>query len=199
MIPVAKAPEPDRFDAECRVPGKKWLAENPEGDPHRKPLWRPFTPDLREAFRRRCGFLAMWIPSGTVDHWISTKTDRDLAYEWSNYRFLSGPLNSAKKPAWEGKLLDPFEVREGWFELLLPSLELVPGPDLPPELKDRAKFTLEKLGLGHGEDIIRLRREWMEAYERGDLLDEFAPLLARAIRKRDATRAARDGPDVEPG
>jgi hypothetical protein len=88
-------------------------------------LWSPFKAKLRETFGRRCGFLAMWVPSGTLDHWISIHTDRALAYEWENYRFVDGAVNSAKKPAWEGQLIDPFEVEEGWFELLLPSLQLV--------------------------------------------------------------------------
>lgn len=46
---------------------------------------------------------------------------------------------------------------------------------------------LEKLGLGHDEDVIRYRRQWLEQYEEGHLslegLEEYAPLLARAVRK----------------
>lgn len=190
MIPVARPAEPDRFDIACRQPGKNWLAANLDSDPHRNPLWGEFNGALREAFGLRCGFLAMRIPRGTVDHWISIKSDRALAYEWTNYRFVDGAVNSAKKPAWEGKLIDPFEVEHDWFEILLPSLQLVvASASLDPTALARANFTLDKLGLDDGEDVIRLRSEWLALYDSGDLtlagLLEVAPLLARAVAKRD--------------
>jgi hypothetical protein len=193
VIPVARPDEPEGFDAACRQAGKKWLAANLDSDPHRNPLWGDFNGTLRQAFGLRCGFLAMRIPRGTVDHWISIRSDRALAYEWTNYRFVDGAVNSAKKPAWEGKLLDPFEVEDDWFEILLPSLQLVvASTSLDAALLARAKFTLEKLRLDDGEDVIRLRSEWLALYESGDLtlagLFKLAPLLARAVAKRDDLR-----------
>ncbi|MEZ4299916.1 MAG: hypothetical protein R3B70_33520 [Polyangiaceae bacterium] len=138
----------------------------------------------------------MLVPRGTVDHWISLDSNRSLAYEWSNYRFVDGAVNSAKKPSWEGKLLDPFEVRDDWFELLLPSLQLVIVADLDPSTRARADFTLEKLRLRDGEDLIRQRREWLRMYELGELglagLLRVAPLLARAVAKRDGLVLPKD-------
>lgn len=189
MIPIATPDEPGAFDAECRQPGKTWLAANGTSDPHKNPLWGAFTSQLRAAFGNRCGFLAMYVPQGTVDHWVSIKSDRDLAYEWSNYRFVAGPVNSAKKPKWEGKLIDPFEVMNGWFEILLPSLQLVVTGPLDDATRERAEFTLQKLRLKDGETVIRLRQEWLAMYECGKLpiagLHDMAPLLARAVAKRD--------------
>jgi hypothetical protein len=188
MIRVLPKGPPDDFDSNCRGPGNAWLAANPDTDPHTHPLWTKYIDKLRTAFETRCGFLAMRIPRGTVDHWISIKTDRTRAYEWSNYRFVGSEVNSAKKPSWEGKLLDPFEVQDGWFEILLPSLQLVIA-DIPDEAaRSRAEFTLEKLHLQNGEDIVRQRREWMQLYEEGlplDSLRKVAPLLARAVEKRE--------------
>jgi hypothetical protein len=131
----------------------------------------------------------MYIANGTIDHWVSLDSDRSLAYEWENFRFVDSQINSAKKPAWEGKLLDPFEVQDDWFELHLPSLQLLISPELTGFARERAEFTLHKLRLDHGEDIIQLRREWLELYEEKKIslegLDVLAPQLARAIRKRD--------------
>lgn len=186
---VEQADEPKTFDAKCRQPGKKWLSEHPGGDPHKKPLWRPFHDELREAFHERCGFLGLWIPCGTVDHWVSVSNRPELAYEWSNYRYVAGEINSAKKPAWDGKLLDPFEIDGDWFEILLPSMQLVLVADVSQEVRSRAAFTLKKLHLCDGEVAVRLRREWFSMYESGDLslrgLYKMAPLVARAVAKRD--------------
>ena len=50
-------------------------------------------------------------------------------------------------------------------------------------------FTLDKLHLRDGEDIVRLRREWLKQYEQHNVtlagLQQLAPLIARAIAKRD--------------
>lgn len=189
MIKVERASEPTSFDEGCRKPGNAWLLANPDGDPHRHPLWSEFRAPLREAFHKRCAFLALQIPRGTVDHWISVRSQRDLAYEWSNYRFVDGAINSAKKPAWEGKLVDPFEIESDWFEILLPSLQLKLVAELEEGLRERVLFTLDRLHLVDGEDVILLRKEWLDLYESGDLslrgLTKVAPLIARAVAKRD--------------
>lgn len=194
MIPVRPPDEPAEFDARCRQPGRAWLEANPSIDPHRNPLWTAFCGELRAGFAQRCGFLAMWIPRGTVDHWRSVKSSPALAYEWANYRFVDGAVNSAKKPAWEAELIDPFEVRDDWFEVLLPSLQMIASPRLEPGTRRRAEFTLRKLGLRDREDVLRLRREWLTLYERGELtiegLRRMAPLNAAAVARREALAKA---------
>jgi hypothetical protein len=189
VIRVEQVEEPEKFDRECRQPGKKWLGAHPGGDPHKNPLWSAFHGELRDAFHGRCGFLGLWIHRGTVDHWVSVNNQPSLAYEWSNYRYVAGELNSAKKPAWDGKLLDPFEIDGEWFEIQLPSLQLVLIADVPADVRERVEFTLDKLHLRDGEEVVRIRREWVKQYELGGLslerLHHFAPLIARAIAKRD--------------
>lgn len=191
LIRVPRPDEPEDFTEKCRSPGLEWLAKNPKGDPHdMSSLWRPFLSPLRESYGGRCGVLAMFIRKGTVDHWLTIKNRRDLAFEWSNFRFLDANLNSAKKPAWDGKLLDPHEVQDGWFEIELPSLQLKISDSLTdPDLKAKAEFTLEKLHLQDGEDILQYRQAWLDLYESKDLtlvgLGKMAPLLARAVAKRD--------------
>ena len=61
---------------------------------------------------------------GTVDHYLSCANHRALAYEWTNYRFTSARMNSIKRTE-DDRVLDPFEVGDDWFEILLPSLQMV--------------------------------------------------------------------------
>ena len=82
MIPVANPiPEPAGFDEKCRQKGRTWLIKNP--DPQRRPkdFWGQFRPDLAHGFSDRCGYSAMWITSGTIDHFVSYGEDRKQAYE----------------------------------------------------------------------------------------------------------------------
>lgn len=45
----------------------------------------------------RCGYSAMFEPVGTVDHFVSVDEDMQLAYDWGNYRYASGWINSSKQ------------------------------------------------------------------------------------------------------
>lgn len=86
--------------------------------------WSKFKSDLADGFNNLCGYSVMYEPVGSVDHFLSCENHRHLAYEWSNYRFISGWINSSKGTL-DNQFLDPFEVEDDWFEILLPSLQLV--------------------------------------------------------------------------
>ena len=195
MIRVEAVPEPAAFDARCRQRGLAWLAthEGPAderlGRPH--DYWSEFRPELAAAFEYRCAYLAMWIRSGTVDHFESWAGAGGAAkaYEWSNYRYADHALNSAKKPAWDGRLIDPFEVGDEWFEVLLPSCLLRIVEDrIPPAVLPRVHFTVQKFGLDRREDIVAYRREWLRMHEQEGLslegLRRKAPLVAKAVESR---------------
>jgi hypothetical protein len=190
MIPVKPVPEPKTFDAEVRTPGRAWLAQHPP--PERpKDLWSPFRHLLAEGFAHRCGYTAMYDPSGSVDHYLSVKNERELAYEWSNYRFCQEWLNKSKRDVDE-KVLDPHEVEDGWFETLLPSLQLVVTDKVPRSQQARAKYTLTRLHLRDDERVLRQRREWYRMYQQGEItlagLRKKAPLIADAVEKQAAAR-----------
>ncbi|MCX4219239.1 hypothetical protein MKZ87_16505 [Pseudomonas sp. MCal1] len=190
MIPTPNPiDEPDLFDEACRKKGRDWLAENPDKNRPRD-LWTPFKFDLAEGFEHRCAFGAMWIPDGTVDHFVSCNEDRTLAYEWSNYRYMAGWLNSSKSKKKAADLLDPFDVCEGWFEVLLPSLQLVVTDEVPAAFREIAKKTLASLPIRDDERLLKVRREWLRMYEDEELtlegLRRKAPLIAAAIDKRAA-------------
>jgi hypothetical protein len=184
--------EPDDFHELVRKPGEAWLAENPARRP--KDYWSRVIPALAAAFGNLCAYSAMETFPGTVDHYRSCKNARHLAYEWSNYRYCLDRINSCKGTADE-MILDPFEVDADWFEILIPTMQLVLTDAVPPERRERAEFTLKRLQLIGGKEddwIVRFRRSWFDMYESGDLslarLEQKAPLIARAIRKRDAAQ-----------
>ena len=188
MIPVAPVPEPASFDEAARKPGNAWLAQHP-GMRRPRDYWSRFRGILADGFANRCGYSAMHEPVGTVDHYRSYTTDPHLTYEWTNHRFASQWLNSSKG---SGEVLDPYEIGEGWFEILLPSLQLVPTDKIPLEVRTRAEATFRRLPLGHDERIVKQRRRWYQQYQDGKLslegLSDNAPLIAAAVRKQIAER-----------
>jgi hypothetical protein len=186
MIPVTATEEPAHFDAQVRKPGVAWLAANPnKKETH--PFWKECLSDLQDAFDMRCGYAAMCDPTGgTVDHYRSVRNHPELAYEWSNYRYASGIMNSSKQNADEA-ILDPFEVAAGWFEILLPSLQMCVTDAVPEAYRERAHYTLRRLKLRDGERVIRWREAWYEQYLEGELTIDglrcYAPLIAEAVER----------------
>ena len=79
---------------------------------------------MMTAYDQRCAYLAMFIErtgAPTIDHVIPKSKEWDCVYEWSNYRLCTGIVNSKK-----GELLglvDPIDVKIGWFGLDLTYLE----------------------------------------------------------------------------
>lgn len=195
MIHFDPPGEPPDFDDRVRRRGRTWLDKHPQDShPRPKDYWTPFVKELAAGFRHLCAYTAIHEPVGTVDHYLSCVTDRDRAYEWSNFRFACHKVNS-KKGDLGCAVLEPFEIVDGWFEILLPSLQLVLTAAVPPVQRARAAFTLERLGLRDAEWVIRQRRAWYELYESGQLtlagLDQRAPLIARAVSKQQAEASSK--------
>jgi len=189
MLKFNPPAEPENFDAKARQPGNNWLEKNPDKK-RPKDYWSNFKSDLADGFGNLCGYTAMYDSTGgTVDHYLSWKYHPHLTYEWSNYRFAFGRVNSSKRTL-DNQILDPFEVEDDWFEILLPSLQLVITDAVPEEKRQKAEFTLKKLGLVKDVWVMRLRQHWYQMYIDGDLtltgLEKKAPLIARAVRKQQA-------------
>ncbi len=184
MIPVTKVKKPKEFNAKVKTPGTAWLKANPTVK-RPKALWAPYTAILSDGFAGLCGYAAMYDPTGgTVDHFLSFKNHRHLAYEWGNYRFASETLNKSKQNA-DDSVLDPYEVGEGWYEIMLPSLQMKVTDAVPVKYRAKAEFTLKRLKLRDGERIIRWRKSWYDMYRSGALtldgLRRVAPLIASAV------------------
>ncbi|MDP2197330.1 MAG: hypothetical protein Q8K01_01985 [Sulfurimicrobium sp.] len=191
-IDPARLNEPADFDAKCRQKGLQWLAAHPKaarkGNKRPKAFWSAFKPQLSDAFCELCAYGAMYEPVGTVDHFIPVDADETRAYDWDNYRFASAWINSSKQKA--VTVLDPLLVQNGWFEVLLPSLQLVVTDQVPNHLRALAEETLNRLHLRDDERVLRQRRRWYRLFREGKLdlngLRENAPLIAAAIDKQNA-------------
>ena len=68
-------------------------------------------------------------------------------------------INASKGKTPADKLLDPYQVQDGWFEILLPSLQLRVSNKVPYDLRERAEYVLEHLHLCDDERVLRQRRE----------------------------------------
>lgn len=190
--------EPAGFDAGCRQKGTAWLATHPKATRKNagkrpKDFWSKYKPALANAYGDLCAYGAMYEPVGTVDHFQPVDANERLAYEWDNFRFASAWINSSKNKA--VAILDPLLVKEGWFELLLPSLQLVTVPEnIPVAMRELAQQTLTRLHLRDDERVMRQRRKWYQLYQEGKLtlegLRSMAPLIAAAIEKQRQHDAA---------
>jgi hypothetical protein len=188
MIRFTLQEEPTGWDARCRARGRKWLARNLD---YIRPqdYWTEFEPELRAAFNELCAFSAMWVMKADMDHFIPVamlkkRGQHELAYEWSNFRYVEGVINQSKR---DYPVLDPFEVQDDWFTILLPSLQLVLTDKVPVRRRKRAMFTLERLKLRDGEVVLRYRQGWFEMYRSRELtldgLRRRAPQIARAVER----------------
>ncbi|WP_421228882.1 hypothetical protein [Aeromonas enteropelogenes] len=195
MIEIDKTrlAEPADFDMQCRQKGLRWLQAHPKAS--RKPgtrprdYWSQIKPQLADAYRNLCAYSAMFEPVGTVDHFLPVELNEFLAYEWPNYRFSAAWINSSKNKA--VGILDPLDVGAGWFEVLLPSLQLVVVQERIPEpWRGLAEQTLNRLHLRDDERVLRQRRAWYQMYQAGKLtlegLRDVAPLIAAAVERLEA-------------
>jgi hypothetical protein len=118
MKRFTRPPEPPDFDAETRQPGGKWLAANLTEDERlpsgtRPPdRWSRFRTQLADGFGGLCSYMVMYASGGgTVDHYYSCENYPCFAYEWSNYRYVMGWINSSKGSL-DDEVLDPFDVQD---------------------------------------------------------------------------------------
>ena len=185
MMRFERVAEPDGFSAK-RDQGNQWLVKNASGRPPDR--WSAFRSHLAAGFKDLCGYSAMYEPSGTIDHFVSCNEDRSRAYDWTNYRYIAGWLNASKQDLRSVEVLDPFEVSDDWFEIDLPSMQLMMTDAVPEAMRARANLMLTRLHLGDDERIVRQRHAWYRRYQSGklpfEMLVEFAPLIARAVAKQ---------------
>lgn len=189
MMRFTPPPEPANFEQQVRKAGNNWLVKNPDTKP--KDFWSPFKSQLAQGFQNLCGYSVMYIPSrmGTVDHYLSkSKAENShLIYEWKNYRYALQRVNSCKG-TYDRQILDPFEVEDNWFEIILPSCQLILTDTVPAGDRDRVQFTIKQLQLQNSEWVIEQRQEWYRMYLENELnlegLEKKAPLIARAVRKQ---------------
>ncbi|WP_441286687.1 hypothetical protein ACSRUE_30715 [Sorangium sp. KYC3313] len=190
MIHVHLQPEPARFDALVRQPGLRALAANLEPLP---PTWRECLDDLRDSYRSICAYRCVLVPRGTgarsVDHVAPKSKRRELAYEWSNYRFVCSLMNARKRDFED--VLDPMEIPDGWFVLEMSFLQVLPAEGLHGETRARVQATIERLKL-NDKECLAARELYYTAYLDGgltlQLLHEWSPFVAREVVRQGLAR-----------
>lgn len=189
MKRFSPVPAPDGWETAGLAAGIAWLREKPThpDKPRPKDLWSPYRHHLAEGFDELCGYTAMYLPDGHVDHFIPWATLRNTedawrAYDWANLRYCVGWLNSSRR----GPVPDPFLVDESWFELRLPSLELESTAAVPAAERDAVANVLR--WLRKDPRVLRVRQRWYQLYCAGELslagLDRMAPLISAALRRQ---------------
>lgn len=150
-----------------------------------EPYWTKAIPWLLDAYGRVCAYSCFRIhptATPTVDHMVPKSTAWDKVYEWSNYRLAALLLNSRKGAL--PNVIDPFEVKPGWFALELTFGQVVPGPATKGDaaLFERVDATITELGLN---DFADERLRDIEAYEEGGVslgrLREESPFVASEL------------------
>ena len=183
--PVKEHPD---WQTKGSLPGLAWLKAHPNAE---RPYdyWtgkdRKFRCYLRDGFKQLCAYTALWTPNGTVDHFIPWETIRGtaqahMAYEWSNFRYAAGWFNSSRQST---DIPDPCIVQDDWFELLLPSCELVATAQVPSQHQQAAQNVLRWLGTD--DRVIDVRTGYFIAYRSKEItlkrLHKWTPLIARAL------------------
>jgi hypothetical protein len=209
VIPVSLAPEPATFDRQVRQAGLSAIDELVGRAPRLRrrgprrakvadveseipadqfpPFWRKALNDMLVAYERRCAYLAMYFDPATgnptIDHALPKSYAWDKVYEWSNYRLCAAIVNSKK-----GELLtlvDPFEVKLGWFELDLSYFLIERGTMAPSSMHAKIDATLPLLNQA---ECCQQREEYVAAYRAGDVslryLEFYAPFVASELRRQ---------------
>lgn len=214
MIRVRPAEEPADFDAKVRQPGLWAVAELVGETPPRAggrrhaqvaesreeipaaafpPYWREALADLLAGYGRVCSYLCLYIPRGTgapsVDHMAAKSTRWDQVYEWRNYRLACALMNARKGVI--ARVLDPFEIEDGWFALELVEFQLVPNAGLSPAVLAAVEDTIDSLRLNDAV-CCEARLEYAEDYWRRritlDYLTRHSPFVARELRRQERLR-----------
>lgn len=209
MINVQRQPEPADFDEKVRKPGLKYLklagkTGKIDWKSPKATVWRNCRNELYAAYKGLCCYVAMHISpstvnkndlySASVEHFIPKSQRPELAYEWSNYRLASRKANSDRQTK---SVLDPFLVKNDWFELELFSGEVNPNPTLPKNLLSKVINTINNLNL-NDYHWKKLRVKYFANYNLAiknanteeevliaqKYLKEFAPIVYQAMIKQ---------------
>lgn len=209
MMRVIPAPEPESFDRVVRQPGLRALqsmavrdyggSKNAIPASRFPPYWRDSLDDLLEAYHRICSYLCLYIPRGTgarsVDHMVAKSAAWHQAYEWNNFRLACSLMNARKGQV--ASVLDPFEIRDGWFALELVAFQVLPGERLPASMAAAATDTIERLRL-NDEECCNARAEYAEDYWCGAItiayLRRHAPFVASELSRQNRLLPADSSP-----
>lgn len=130
------------------------------------PYWTRAMPALHTAYKGFCAYTARYIEEievPTTDHFVALRntTNLMLAYTWSNYRLAHAYVNGRKSNI--PNVLDPFDIKDGWFALDLGNFKTIVGPLAPANRVAEIQNTIQVLGLDEVE-LATTRRRRAELY-----------------------------------
>jgi len=196
MIHVDAQPEPDSFDSEVRQKGVAWLKKKnialDQPLPSKTEIetyWRSCLDDLHTSYKGNCAYLSIFFDQvtggGSVDHFIAKSKRADLAYEWSNYRLACSRMNSRKRDF--DDVLDPFEIKTGWFRLEPVTGRIYPNPTLTNDQQKAVQATIERLNLddaGCREIRARHYQEYCEGEYTAEFLRKRSPFVWLEVQRQ---------------
>ncbi|MEM7536140.1 MAG: hypothetical protein AAF639_28415, partial [Chloroflexota bacterium] len=177
MIPVTPQPEPEGFEEKVKAKGKLFLSHTTRPSSQQwqeHDYWRRALPDMRKAYNQICAYSAFWIPHATgsqsIDHFMPKSQRPDLAYEWSNFRYVSIRFNSRKGTQ---TILNPFTLASDWFMLDFQSFFLFPNPTLTTKQQQMVNDTIDCLKLNSDDDLVEERQNWFLEYKSGEISFDY--------------------------
>jgi hypothetical protein len=197
MIPIPTYKEPTDFDKTVRQPGSVFLGSKNvirESDWKGKEYWQKSLPVLRNLSKKVCAYSATWIPHSTgshsIDHFLCKNDHPQLAYEWSNFRYVSARFNSRKG---RKVIVDPQNMQFNWFIIDFSTFFILPNTTLldSKQLK-LAEFTIDILKLNDDDELVEERiayySDFMSKKISFDYLQEHAPFIATEILRQKLSK-----------
>ena len=190
MISVAPQPEYPQFDAEVRRPGLVFLESNPHPSARefrKHSYWSKAKEKLHTAYSGLCAYTSMRLAdAGSVDHFRPKVKYPHLAYEWDNYRLTRPKINTRKGDTED--VIDPFEVKLGWFILDLPSCLIRPGSEIDEESAKAVDATIQILQLNTDDNLVQERCNFLVQLAEGNItlgfLDWYYPFLSAEVKRQ---------------
>ena len=193
MIRVQPQPEPLEFDKLVRQPGLVFLQGNPKPTKNQwksHNYWHKIQPQLRKSYQEICAYCCHWIPSdtgaNTVEHFLPKDKYPMQAYQWKNYRLVSGTLNGRKGTRED--VLDPFQIQNGWFVIDFPSILVKPAQELESNIAQSVQRTIGILRLNDEGTCLQGRQAYIREYCLGEIdfphLRKKAPFLALELQRQ---------------
>ena len=192
MIRVQPRAEYPAFDTQVRQRGQRFLRGNPNpssAEFRKHNYWSAALGHLYAAYDRMCAYTTReLVQTGSVDHYRPKSKFPYLAYEWDNYRLARQAINARKGESEE--VLDPFQVREGWFTLELPSCLIKPGQGIAKDTRKAVNATINVLGLNRDERLAEERCRLLVSLADGHItleyLDRHYPFLSLEVNRQGA-------------
>lgn len=193
MIHVDLQPEPAHFNNDVRIPGQRFLAQNPNPVSKqwkKKDFWRKISSDLYSSYNGICAYTGLWFPISTspasVDHFWPKSIKPEMAYEWKNYRLTTQIMNSYKE---DFIIVDPFDICNGDFILDFPSCLIKVNPNLSQEKKSKYQYTIDVLKLNSSDTQVQARCDIVLDYVNSDIslqhLRRRYPFIAYELERQN--------------